>query len=85
MHTNDITRACKVTMQHTQICTMHYTYGTPSTTHIYWQFSAWDGWHSSHEVMTTERHQLYENADRKESETLGQDQTAQESAQLASD
>ena len=85
MHTNDITRACQVTMQHTQICTMHYTYGTPSTTHIYWQFSAWDGWHSSHEVVTTERPQLYQNADRKESKTLGHDQTAQESAQLASD
>ena len=55
MHTNEITRARKVTMQHTQICTMNYTYGTPSTTHIYWQFSVLDGWHSSHEVVTTER------------------------------
>ena len=36
-------------------------------------------------VMTTERPQLYQNTDRKESETLGQDQNAQESAQLASD
>ena len=59
MHTSGITTACQVTMQHTQICTKHYTYGTPSTTPIYWKFSAWDGWNSSHEVVAIERPQLY--------------------------
>jgi len=59
MHTNDITRDCQVIMGHIQICIMHYTFGKPSTTYINWQFLSWDGWHSCHEVMTTERPQHY--------------------------
>lgn len=53
------TRACQVIMQHIQICLQHYTFGKPSNTYINWQYLSWDGWHSCHEVKTTERPQYY--------------------------
>jgi len=46
-------------MQHIQVCTMHYTFGKPSTTHIDWQVLSWDDWYSSHEVVPAEMPQHY--------------------------